>query len=157
LSFGIETISAPFARISGLEALKPGRLFRMVRCMHRPFLTLAACLGCLGVALGAFGAPGPAARLSSLSDGAQRLEWWKTAAHYHLIHALALALAAGLLGETRGGRIACAAFGVGILLFSGSLYALTLSGARWLGAVTPLGGLAFMAGWLALALAALRG
>jgi uncharacterized membrane protein YgdD (TMEM256/DUF423 family) len=125
--------------------------------MHRPFLTLAACLGCLAVALGAFGAHGLSARLASLSDGAQRLEWWKTAAQYHLVHALALALAAGLLGESRAGRVACVAFGVGIALFSGSLYSMTLSGLRWLGAVTPLGGLAFMVGWLALAWAALRG
>ena len=71
--------------------------------------------------------------------------------------ALALALSAGLLGESRAGRVACVAFGAGIALFSGSLYGMTLSGVRWLGAVTPLGGLAFMAGWLALALAALRG
>lgn len=125
--------------------------------MHRPFLTLAAGLGGLAVALGAFGAHGLAARLAGLEDGAQRLDWWKTAAQYHLAHALALGLAAGLLGETRAGRLACAAFGVGIALFSGSLYAMTLSGARWLGAVTPLGGLSLIAGWLALAWAALRG
>jgi uncharacterized membrane protein YgdD (TMEM256/DUF423 family) len=129
----------------------------MVRSMHRPFLTLAACLGCLAVALGAFGAHSLSARLASLNDGAQRLEWWKTAAQYHLVHALALALAAGLLGESRAGRVACVTFGTGIVLFSGSLYVMTLSGLRWLGAVTPLGGLAFMAGWLALAWAALRG
>jgi uncharacterized membrane protein YgdD (TMEM256/DUF423 family) len=129
----------------------------MVRCMHRPFLTSAACLGCLAVGLGAFGAHGLTQRLASVSDGAARLEWWKTAAHYHLSHALALALAAGLLGDTRAGRIACIAFAVGIALFSGSLYAMTLTGVRWLGAVTPIGGVAFMAGWLALAWAALRG
>jgi uncharacterized membrane protein YgdD (TMEM256/DUF423 family) len=125
--------------------------------MHRPFLTLAACLGGLAVAFGAFGAHALTARLGGLSDGAQRLDWWKTAAHYHLVHALALAVTAGLLGETRAGRVACVAFAAGITVFSGSLYVMTLSGVRWLGAVTPLGGLALMAGWLALAWAALRG
>ena len=125
--------------------------------MHRPFLTLAACLGCLAVGLGAFGAHGLSQRLAGLSDGAQRLDWWKTAAQYHLAHSLALGLAAGLLGETRSGRVACIAFAAGVALFSGSLYTMTLTGTRWLGAVTPLGGLAFMAGWLALAWAALRG
>jgi uncharacterized membrane protein YgdD (TMEM256/DUF423 family) len=124
--------------------------------MHRPFLTLAACLGCLAVGLGAFGAHALSQRLANLSDGAQRLEWWKTAAQYHLVHALALGLSAGLLGETRAGRVACMAFAAGVVLFSGSLYVMTLTGTRWLGAVTPLGGLAFMTGWLALAWAALR-
>lgn len=128
----------------------------MVGPMHRLFFTLAAALGFLSVALGAFGAHGLTSRLSGLADGAQRLEWWKTAALYHLTHALALALAAGLFGATRGGRVACVAFCVGIALFSGSLYVMTLTGARWLGAVTPLGGLALLTGWAALAVAAFR-
>jgi uncharacterized membrane protein YgdD (TMEM256/DUF423 family) len=126
------------------------------RFMHRSFLGWAGVLGCLAVALGAFGAHGLSARLSGLSDGAQRLEWWKTAAQYHLAHAVALGLAAGLLGETRLGRVACSGFIGGIVLFSGSLYAMTLTGVRVLGAVTPLGGLSFMLGWAALALAAFR-
>lgn len=121
--------------------------------MHRVFFTSAAVLGFLAVALGAFGAHGLQAKLGSLSDGAQRLEWWKTAALYHLTHAIALALAAGLFGDTRAGRIACIAFLVGIALFAGSLYTMTLTGLRWLGAVTPLGGLALLAGWAALAVA----
>ena len=125
--------------------------------MHRPLLTLAAVLGFLAVGLGAFGAHGLARRFDGLADGAQRLEWWKTAAHYHLTHALALALGAGLLGETRAGRVACLAFLGGVVLFSGSLYVMTLSGARWLGAVTPVGGLSLLVGWAALAWAALRG
>lgn len=122
--------------------------------MHRLYFTLAAVLGFLSVALGAFGAHGLKSRLAALPDGADRLEWWKTAALYHLTHALALALAAGLFGQTRAGRVACVTFFVGIALFSGSLYTMTLSGVRWLGAVTPLGGLSLLVGWAALALAA---
>jgi len=123
--------------------------------MHRLYLTLAAGLGCLAVALGAFGAHGLAKFLASFDDGALRLDWWKTAAQYHLAHALALGLAAGVVGDTRAGRVACVAFALGIVLFSGSLYTMTLTGTRWLGAVTPLGGLSMMAGWVALAVAAL--
>ena len=63
---------------------------------------------------------------------------------------------AGLFGATREGRVACVAFCAGIALFSGSLYVMTLTGARFLGAVTPLGGLALLAGWAALAVAAFR-
>ncbi|HEY6877725.1 MAG TPA: DUF423 domain-containing protein [Polyangiales bacterium] len=122
--------------------------------MHRFFFTFAAVLGFLAVALGAFGAHGLKTRLGALPDGVDRLEWWKTAAQYHLAHALALALAAGLLGDTRAGRAACVAFVVGIALFSGSLYTMTLSGVRQLGAVTPLGGLSLLAGWALLAVAA---
>lgn len=122
--------------------------------MHRLFFTFAAFLGFLSVALGAFGAHGLKSRLASLPDGVDRLEWWKTAALYHLTHALALALAAGLFGQTRAGRVACVAFCVGIALFSGSLYTMTLTGTRWLGAVTPLGGVAMLVGWAALAVAA---
>jgi uncharacterized membrane protein YgdD (TMEM256/DUF423 family) len=122
--------------------------------MHRLFFTFAAVLGLLGVALGAFGAHGLKTRLNALPDGVDRLEWWKTAAQYHLLHALALALAAGLFGDTRAGRAACVAFCVGIALFAGSLYTMTLTGVRWLGAVTPLGGLSLLLGWAMLALAA---
>ncbi len=124
--------------------------------MHRPLFALAAALGFLAVALGAFGAHGLSSRLAGLADSAQRLDWWKTAAHYHLAHALAVGLAAGVCGETRAGRWACVAFAGGILLFSGSLYTMTLSGLRWLGAITPLGGLLLLAGWVLLGWAALR-
>jgi len=122
--------------------------------MHRLFFTFAAVLGFLSVALGAFGAHGLKARLAVLPDGADRLEWWKTAALYHLTHALALALSAGWFGQTRAGRVACVAFCAGIVLFSGTLYTMTLTGTRWLGAITPLGGLALLVGWAALAVAA---
>jgi uncharacterized membrane protein YgdD (TMEM256/DUF423 family) len=125
--------------------------------MHRPFLTLAAALGFLAVALGAFGAHGLSSRLGALPDGAQRLDWWKTAALYHLTHAIALGLAAGLLGDRGAGRLACWAFTLGIALFAGSLYTMTLTGIRVLGAVTPFGGLLLLVGWAALAVAAWRG
>ncbi len=126
----------------------------MVRFMHRVFFTLAASLGFLAVAFGAFGAHGLKSRLAPLADGADRLAWWNTGAQYHLAHALALALAAGLFGDTWLGRAACVAFSVGIALFSGSLYTMTLTGVRWLGAVTPIGGLGMLAGWALLAAAA---
>jgi uncharacterized membrane protein YgdD (TMEM256/DUF423 family) len=138
-----------------MTLLRRAMLF-MVACMHRLFLTLAAILGCAAVALGAFGAHGLTARLAGLADGPQRLDWWKTAALYHLTHALALGLAAGLLGNTAAGKWACWSFVLGIALFSGSLYTMTLTGIRVLGAVTPFGGLALMVGWAALAVAAFR-
>jgi uncharacterized membrane protein YgdD (TMEM256/DUF423 family) len=125
--------------------------------MHRPFLTLAAVLGFLAVLLGAFGAHGLSARLGPLSDGPQRLDWWKTAALYHLTHAIALGLAAGLLGDKPAGKVACLAFAGGIVLFAGSLYTMTLTGVRALGAVTPFGGLLLLVGWGALAYASMRG
>lgn len=126
----------------------------------RLFLLLAGLNGFLAVALGAFGAHGLKARLAALPDGAQRLEWWQTAAHYHLVHALALGLAAFLASRLGDGaalpRTAGWAFQVGIVLFSGSLYAMTLGGVRALGAVTPLGGVALLVGWACVAWGAVR-
>jgi uncharacterized membrane protein YgdD (TMEM256/DUF423 family) len=109
-------------------------------------LRLSAVLGFLGVALGAFGAHGLKSRV-----GPEMVEVWKTGVLYHLFHVLAL-LAVALAGERIGWRRPVAAlFTVGIVIFSGSLYVLTLSGKGWLGAVTPLGGVAFLAGWAAMA------
>ena len=102
-----------------------------------------------GVTLGAFGAHALKARLSPAM-----LDVWQTAVQYHLVHALAMvaiALAARPAFTPAGWLL-----GAGILLFSGSLYLLAFTGARWLGAVTPLGGLAFILGWLWLAWAASR-
>jgi uncharacterized membrane protein YgdD (TMEM256/DUF423 family) len=124
--------------------------------MYRPLFTSAAILGALAVALGAFGAHGLTKWLASQPDGALRLDWWKTAAHYHLIHALALAVCAGLCGDTRLGKLAGYAFAAGIVVFSGTLYAMTLTGVRWLGAITPIGGVCLIAGWVLLALATPR-
>ena len=126
--------------------------------MERLFLVIAAVNGFVAVALGAFGAHGLKAKLAALADGAQRLGWWDTAAHYHLTHALALGLSAYLAARAPGSaaQVSGLCFTAGIVLFSGSLYAMTLTGARALGAVTPVGGLLLLAGWVAALIAALR-
>jgi uncharacterized membrane protein YgdD (TMEM256/DUF423 family) len=114
---------------------------------------LAAFFGFTGVALGAFAAHGLKNRLSS-----EYLAIFHTGVNYQLVHTLAL-LAVALLATQLPGRLvtwAGALFCVGILLFSGSLYLLTLTGVSKLGIVTPFGGLAFLAGWLCLGLAAWR-
>ncbi|MET4569850.1 DUF423 domain-containing protein [Rhodanobacter soli] len=105
---------------------------------------LIGVTGASAVLLGAFGAHA----LRGVLD-ARGAELWHTAVNYHAWHALALAVAAGL-GRGHSGRVAMAAFVVGIVLFSGSLYALALGAPRWVGIITPFGGLAFVAGWLAL-------
>lgn len=101
----------------------------------------------LAVLAGAFGAHG----LQRVLDETH-LRTWQTGVTYHLAHALALVLV-GTLEELRGRALSGAhlAFGVGIPLFSGSLYALAVTDVRALGMITPLGGLSFLAGWLALA------
>ena len=109
----------------------------------------ASLLAALAVAAGAFGAHGLRGRLE---PGA--LTTFETAARYQLIHALAAAFAADRAGR-EGGRSAARAGGLfvaGIALFSGSLYVLALGGPRIVGAITPFGGLAFMAGWVLVAL-----
>ena len=109
--------------------------------------SLSAGFGFVAVALGAFGAHGLRARL-----GPGGIELWKTAALYHLVHAVALLALALAADRLRAGRAVCWMFSVGIVIFSGSLYLLALTGRSWLGAVTPIGGAAFLAGWLTLAL-----
>jgi uncharacterized membrane protein YgdD (TMEM256/DUF423 family) len=111
------------------------------------WLTLSGISGFLAVALGAFGAHGLQSKLEGVADGAKRLSWWQTAAHYHLLHALALAVVAFVIARAPQARYAGVAFTLGTLLFSGSLYVMALGGPRWLGAVTPLGGLGFLVGW----------
>ena len=121
--------------------------------MLRVLLLLAALFGFTGVGLGAFAAHGLKGQLS-----AEYLAVFQTGVHYQMLHALAL-LALAALWQRLGGRLLTAAgvcFCVGILLFSGSLYALTLSGISALGMITPVGGLTFLAGWLCLGLAAWR-
>jgi len=116
--------------------------------MRQPVSTRTAVLvgvaGASAVLLGAFGAHA----LRGMLD-ARASELWHTAVNYHMWHALSLAVAARL-GRGRSGRVATAAFAVGIVLFSGSLYALALGAPRWVGIMTPFGGLAFVVGWLAL-------
>lgn len=121
--------------------------------MMRMLLLLAAMFGFTGVALGAFAAHGLKTQLS-----ADYLAVFQTGVHYQMLHALAL-LALAALWERLAQRLLLAAgicFCIGILLFSGSLYALTLSGIGALGVITPVGGLMFLVGWACLGLAAWR-
>lgn len=106
---------------------------------------IAAATGFLAVALGAFGAHG----LHDLLVKNNALEIWKTAAMYHLIHAVVL-----LFVATRHPlpRLPWILFLAGIVIFSGSLYLLAVTGAHWLGAITPIGGVCLLAGWLWLGL-----
>jgi uncharacterized membrane protein YgdD (TMEM256/DUF423 family) len=110
-------------------------------------MKLVAVIGLLGVLLGALGAHGTVHETVAANG---RLEQWGTAVQYHQIHALGLL--ALTLAAPRGYRASKLAFLIGIALFSGSLYVLAWTGIKWLGAVTPLGGLAFMVGWALLAL-----
>ncbi|MBB3103434.1 DUF423 domain-containing protein [Azomonas macrocytogenes] len=121
--------------------------------MVRSFLLLAAFFGFTGVALGAFGAHGLKDKLTP-----EYLAIFQTAVHYQQIHALALLGIAVAVQRTPTALLAWSGslFCAGILLFSGSLYLLTMTGVGKLGIVTPIGGLAFMAGWLCLGLAAWR-
>lgn len=117
--------------------------------MSRTFWVIAGILGAAGVMLGAFGAHALRDRLS-----ADMLTVWQTAVQYHLWHALALLAAGFLVGHYPGSGWLTAAgwcFVAGVLVFSGSLYLLALTGARTLGAVTPVGGLLLILGWLLLA------
>lgn len=122
-------------------------------------MLVAGIYGACGVALGAFGAHGLKSHLAP-----EALATWQTAVTYHLIHAVALLIVgvwlrfAGPTGVAGTGALAVAgwSFVVGVLLFSGSLYVLALGGPRALGPVTPVGGLAFIVGWLALCWAGFR-
>ena len=116
---------------------------------NRPILAAGAALAGLAVALGAFGAHALKARL-----GPVELGWWQTAVQYQMWHALAL-VALGLAGSAWS-RVPAWLLGAGAAIFSGTLYAMALGAPRWLGAVTPLGGLAMIAGWALLAIRALR-
>jgi uncharacterized membrane protein YgdD (TMEM256/DUF423 family) len=115
-------------------------------------LGLGGALGALGVALGAFGAHALKSRLT-----ADDLAIFETAVRYQLFHAVALLGLAAWTDRAAGGKLvwAARAFGLGVLIFSGSLYLLVLTQQRWLGAITPLGGVALIGGWILVALAAL--
>lgn len=119
--------------------------------MDRTFLLVGAVAAFLAVTLGAFGAHGLRNRLSP-----EMLAVFETGVRYHMYHALAILFVALAAARFDGWLIRSAGwlFTAGIVVFSGSLYALALSGVRILGAITPLGGLAFLAGWACLAFAA---
>jgi uncharacterized membrane protein YgdD (TMEM256/DUF423 family) len=107
-------------------------------------IRVSAILGMLGVALGAFGAHGLREILARNGTAAI----WETAVFYHMIHAIMLFL---LAGRTPWATGPWSSFLVGIVIFSGSLYLLALTNQRWLGAITPLGGVSFLVGWCWLA------
>ena len=123
----------------------------MMSRMDKTFMFVGALMGGVGVALGAFGAHGLRGRLSP-----DMLAVFETAVRYQMYHALAIMAVALMASRLEGRAIVVAgwSFTAGILLFSGSLYALALTGVTVLGAITPLGGVAFLAGWAALAVAA---
>ena len=121
--------------------------------MTRIFLAIASALGGISVILGAFASHALKDRLSE-----RALAIWETGTKYQMYHALALIAIALLIARFPNSRllmVAGYAFISGVVIFSGSLYALSLSGIKWLGAITPLGGVAFIIGWACLAVAAL--
>lgn len=122
--------------------------------MERTFFGLGALFALLGVALGAFGSHGLRGTLPP-----SELATFETGVRYQLIHALGLLAVAWASARWPSGTVHAAGWlmAAGIVLFSGSLYTLVLTGPRWLGAVTPLGGVCFLMAWGLLAWAALRG
>lgn len=123
--------------------------------MDKTFLVLASLFGGLAVALGAFGAHALGDRL-----GPDGLAIYETAVRYQFYHALALIGVAFAVFRWPESSLAGAAgwlFVAGIVIFSGSLYVLVLGGMRWMGAITPIGGVALIVGWVCLGLAAWRG
>ena len=118
------------------------------------WLTLSGIYGFLGVALGAFAAHGLKSRLDEYALGI-----FQTATHYQLVHAVALFAGALVLQQMAANPWilrACQAWSLGILIFSGSLYALALTGIKVLGAITPIGGVFFLLGWISIAIAGLK-
>lgn len=116
--------------------------------MMKIAILYAAASGAVGVALGAFGAHGLRGTIEE-----RLMSAFETAVQYQLVHSLALLMVAiliGQLGRSLALELSAGAFMLGILLFSGSIYGLVLTDMRWLGPVTPLGGVLFIAGWLAL-------
>jgi uncharacterized membrane protein YgdD (TMEM256/DUF423 family) len=122
--------------------------------MDRVFLTAGALSAFIAVAAGAFGAHGLKSRLSP-----EMLNTFEVGVRYQMYHAFALIVVAWAQARWPTAQLSVSGwlFIAGTLLFSGSLYVLSLSGLKWLGAITPLGGLAFLAGWLCLAWAAWKG
>ena len=121
--------------------------------MHRPWLMIGSLMGFLAVIAGTFAAHGLDQHLSP-----QMLEVFETGARYHMYHALAILIAAVIQGQytTRLPAVAAGFFFAGIILFSGSLYLLAVTGARWLGMITPVGGLAFLLGWAILVITSFK-
>jgi uncharacterized membrane protein YgdD (TMEM256/DUF423 family) len=124
--------------------------------VNRALALTASILGFTGVALGAVGAHALKRSVEGLPDAAERLGWWETGARYHLVHALAL-FGVAVLAQHVPGRLtrgAGALMTLGVALFSGSLYAMALTGSKAFAIATPFGGISFMSGWVLAALAA---
>ena len=121
--------------------------------MSAGWFAAGAALAAVGVGLGAFGAHGLRSRVSP-----EMVAIWETGVRYHLVHALGLFAVAWAAERWPGSAVTLSGwlFVIGTALFAGSLYLLVLTGQRWLGAVTPLGGVGFIAGWLWLAWVAVR-
>jgi uncharacterized membrane protein YgdD (TMEM256/DUF423 family) len=139
-----------------IDAASPGIFMgyyssRRLSAMDKTFLLVGAVAAFLAVGLGAFGAHGLRSRLSP-----DMLGVFETGVRYHMYHALAILIVGLILGRLDGWLIRAAgwSFTVGIVLFSGSLYLLAVTGVTILGAITPIGGLAFLLGWAFLAVAA---
>jgi uncharacterized membrane protein YgdD (TMEM256/DUF423 family) len=130
------------------------RVVLLKGAMEKTFFAIGACSAALAVLLGSFGAHGLKGRLSP-----EQLAVFETGVRYQLAHALGLLAAAWAAGRFGGDAARWGGWLLvaGSVLFSGSLYALTLTGVRWLGLITPFGGVAFIVGWVLLAMAALRG
>jgi uncharacterized membrane protein YgdD (TMEM256/DUF423 family) len=130
---------------------------------RRRWMAIGGATGFLGVLIGAFGAHGLEDFLvSTYAAGpelvARRLDQFDVGARYHLVHALALLVITALPGlSDRAVRITSGLMLTGIVLFSGSLYLLVATNTPWLGAITPLGGVAWLLAWAGIAIAALRG
>jgi uncharacterized membrane protein YgdD (TMEM256/DUF423 family) len=112
-----------------------------------PWVLLASIAGATGVVLGAFGAHALETRLSP-----SQLASWQTAVQYHLLHAVVLlVLALFAVWSGRSVRVPASLFSLGVVFFSGSIYCMVLGGPRWLGPITPIGGMCLIAGWISLA------
>lgn len=155
---GDDTVRGGFSswRRGGADLATMGAMVQVDRFSvgARCLLAAAAVMGLLGVGFGAFGAHG----LQEVLVG-PRLDWFRTATLYHLVHAVAAAAVAVLAGYLPGRLVLASGWAMvaGVVVFSGSLYLMAVSDWRWLGAVTPVGGLLMMAGWAMLAVSAGRG
>lgn len=122
--------------------------------INRGLLIAAGVCGLTGVLAGTFGAHGLKGRLT-----AEMLQTYEVGVHYHLAHAVALlgvAIIAGLLPQSRAARLAGWLMVAGVIIFAGSLYVLVISGQKWLGMITPFGGVCFLIGWTSLIVAGVR-
>ena len=115
------------------------------------WISIAALNLAIAVALGAFGAHGLKAIVSS-----QQLEWWQTATLYWFVHGLGLLLVGILIRLNYTTQTTAWLLQIGVIIFAGSLYAMTLGAPRWFGAITPIGGVLMIAGWLWLAVSTFR-